>query len=177
MDIGEAVKAGDLGGYVENESNLSFEPGDEAWLFDDSICCGEAHVCKGAVLRDGSMAKDRAYISYEAELFGLSMAEDDAIVRGGLLSDFARVSGNGMLLQSTDTGYRPKASCHAAIYGKVIGNYLLSGDTVVIPGEEFHNDSPDRFYVFDNKRTVQRDAGRDEPEPKRIHRKSREQNR
>ena len=36
-DIGEDVKKGDLGGYVESESNLSFEPKDNAWLFDDSI--------------------------------------------------------------------------------------------------------------------------------------------
>ena len=39
-DIGSQVKAGDLGGFVEGESNLSSEPGDDAWLFDDAIAAG-----------------------------------------------------------------------------------------------------------------------------------------
>ena len=29
-DIGSEVKAGDLGGFVESEGNLSFDPGDDA---------------------------------------------------------------------------------------------------------------------------------------------------
>ena len=39
-DIGDKVKAGDLGGFVEREENLSFEPGDDAWIFDDAIAAG-----------------------------------------------------------------------------------------------------------------------------------------
>ncbi len=39
-DIGSEVKAGDLGGFVEGESNLSFETGDNAWIFDDAIAAG-----------------------------------------------------------------------------------------------------------------------------------------
>lgn len=30
-DIRPGVRAGDLGGFVESEHNLSFEPGDNAW--------------------------------------------------------------------------------------------------------------------------------------------------
>ena len=40
-DIGSDVKAGDMGGFVESESNLSFEQGDDAWIFDDAIAAGE----------------------------------------------------------------------------------------------------------------------------------------
>ena len=36
-DIGSEVKTGTLGGFVESEDNLSFRPGDDAWLFDDAI--------------------------------------------------------------------------------------------------------------------------------------------
>ena len=46
-DIGSEVKAGDLGGFVECESNLSVEPGDDAWIFDDAIACGESGVDQG----------------------------------------------------------------------------------------------------------------------------------
>ena len=39
-DIGEEVKAGDLGGFVETEANLSFEEGDDAWIFNDAVVAG-----------------------------------------------------------------------------------------------------------------------------------------
>ena len=39
-DIGTEVKAGDLGGFVEHEGNLSFEPGDDAWVYNDAIIAG-----------------------------------------------------------------------------------------------------------------------------------------
>ena len=43
-DIGENVKAGDLGGFVEGEHNLETELSDSAWIFDDAIACGSAYV-------------------------------------------------------------------------------------------------------------------------------------
>ena len=49
-DIGDRVKAGDLGGFAEREENLSFEPGDDAWIFDDAIAAGEGCVDKGSRL-------------------------------------------------------------------------------------------------------------------------------
>ena len=177
MDICESVKTGDLGGFVESESNLSFEPGDDAWLFDESICCGDAYVCKDAILRGGAIAKDKAYVSHGAVLSGTSLAEDDAVVRGALMTDSARVSGNGMLIQTPDTGYQPEAIGRAAVYGKVVGNFLLAGDTVVIPSEEFHNGSKDRIWLYDNKRTVQRETSRDELKPLRTRTRSQDKSR
>lgn len=176
-DIGETVKTGDLGGFVESESNLSSEPGDEAWLFGDSICCGNACVCKGAALRDNATARDNAYISHGAVLSGSSLAEDGAIICGALLAESARVSGNGMLIQSADTGYRPEAIGHAAIYGKIIGHYLLADDTVICPGEELHNDSKDRLWLYDGKRAVQRETSRDEQKPRRENKRAQEKSR
>lgn len=171
------VRVGDLGGFVENECNLSYEPGDGAWLFGDSICCGAAYVCKDAILRGSAIAKDRAHISRDAVLSGKSIAEDDAIVRGGRMADSARILGNGMLIQSPDTGYRPEAIGRVAVYGKVVGNFLLAGDTVVIPSEEFHNNSRDRIWLYDNKRTVQRETSRDELKPLRTRTRSQDKSR
>lgn len=176
-DIGDSVKSGDLGGYIESQSNLSFESGDDAWLFGGSVCCGDAYICKNAVLRDNAVAKDRAYVSHGASLSGSSIAEDDAIVRGALMAENARVSGSGMLIQSPDTGCCPEAIGRAAVYGKVIGDFLLAGDTVVVPGEEFHNDSKDLIWLYDNKRTVQRGTSRDVLTPTRTHPKSHDRSR
>jgi hypothetical protein len=126
-NIGISVKSGDLGGFVENERNLSCEPGDDAWLFGDSVYCGDAHVCKDAILRGSAIAKDKAYVSHGAVLSGKSLAEDDTTVRGARMADSARISGSGMLIQSPDTRYQPEAIGRAAVYGKVVGNFLLAG--------------------------------------------------
>ena len=55
-DIGKKVKAGELGGFVESERNLSFEAGDDAWIFDDAIACNDAYVDKGSSLFGESVA-------------------------------------------------------------------------------------------------------------------------
>ena len=54
----EDVKAGDLGGYVEKEENLS-QYGD-AWAFDDAQVSGNALVCDNAQVRDYAWAFDDA---------------------------------------------------------------------------------------------------------------------
>ena len=43
-DVGIEVRAGDLGGFVEGEFNLSQEADDASWIFDDAIACGESSV-------------------------------------------------------------------------------------------------------------------------------------
>ena len=55
-DIRPDIKAGDLGGFVESERNLSFEVGDDAWIFDDAIACNDAYVDKGSSLFGESVA-------------------------------------------------------------------------------------------------------------------------
>lgn len=43
QDVGDQVKAGDLGGFVEGESNLATDPSNCAWIFDDAIAAGNAY--------------------------------------------------------------------------------------------------------------------------------------
>ena len=61
-DIGDEVKNGDLGGFAESERNLSFEQGDNAWIFDNAISCNKAKVDKGSSLRGAAIACENAYI-------------------------------------------------------------------------------------------------------------------
>lgn len=42
--VNEWIAAGDLGGYVQSERNLSQEG--ECWIYDDAVCCGEAVIQK-----------------------------------------------------------------------------------------------------------------------------------
>ena len=164
-DIGSEVKAGDLGGFVEGESNLSFETGDNAWIFDDAIAAGVGCVDKGSVLRERAIVCCCAYASHGTEMSGDSRAEDDAYIRGARLSRCARVSGNGMVLQSPTTKAAPILTGSCSVYGKVIGDVTLTGTAVVISGEAILNESLDTLIIDDRGRTIIRAPSRDELAP------------
>ena len=165
-DIGSEIKAGDLGGFVESEGNLSFETGDNAWIFDDAIAAGEGHVDKGSVLRERAIVCGCAYASHGTEMSGDSRAEDDAYIRGARLSRCARVSGNGMVLQSPTTKAAPILTGSCSVYGKVMGDVMLAGSVVVISDETISNDSLDTLSIDERGRTILRAPSRDELAPR-----------
>lgn len=164
-DVSAEVRAGDLGGFVESESNLSFEPDDTAWIFDDAIACNDAYVDKGAVLRGEAVVCDNAYISMGAVLSGHTRAEDNAYIRGAVLSASARASGFSMILNDKDTMGVPILSGHCTVYGKVSGDVRLTGSALVISGEEIRNDTLDTLVISGKNRSVIRDSSRDELAP------------
>ena len=165
-DIGSEIKAGDLGGFVESEGNLSFEAEDDAWIFNDAIAAGEGHVDKGSVLRERAIVCGCAYASHGTEMSGDSRAEDDAYIRGARLSRCARVSGNGMVLQSPTTKASPILTGSCAVYGKVMGDVMLAGSVVVISDETISNDSLDTLSIDERGRTILRAPSRDELAPR-----------
>ena len=165
-DIGSEIKAGDLGGFVECEGNLSFETGDDAWIFDDAIAAGEGCVDKGSVLRERAIVCGCAYASHGTEMSGDSRAEDDAYIRGARLSRCARVSGSGMVLQSPTTKAAPILTGSCSVYGKVMGDVMLAGSVVVISDETISNDSLDTLSIDERGRTILRTPSRDELTPR-----------
>jgi len=164
-DIGSEIKAGDLGGFVESEGNLSFEAEDDAWIFNYAIAAGEGHVYKGSVLRERAIVCGCAYASHGTEMSGDSRAEDDAYIRGARLSRCARVSGNGMVLQSPTTKAAPILTGSCSVYGKVMGDVMLAGSVVVISDETISNDSLDTLSIDEWGRTVLRAPSRDKLTP------------
>ena len=48
IDVNEKVPEGTLGGFVENENNLSQEG--TCWIYDDAICCENGEVKEEAAL-------------------------------------------------------------------------------------------------------------------------------
>lgn len=168
QDIGTEVRAGDLGGFVESESNLSFEPGDNAWIFDNAIVCNNAYVDKGSCLRGEAVACDNAYVSHGSVMTGHSRAEDDAYIRGAVLSAHARASGRSMILHAQDTLAVPLLSGQCAVYGKVSGDVRLTGTALVISGEEICNDTLDTLLISGKSRSVIRSSSRDQLAPKKT---------
>lgn len=68
------VKAGDLGGWVEKEENLSQEG--DCWVFDD------AQVFNNAGVFDNAMVYNKAEVSGNAQVYGDTRVSGGAIVYG-----------------------------------------------------------------------------------------------
>lgn len=89
------IIVGDLGGYIEKESNLSHD--DNCWVADDACIYGSARVY------------DNAYVSDNAHVFGNARVYDNARIL-----DNANVYGNARVY---DRAYAYKNAC---IYGNAI---------------------------------------------------------
>ena len=167
-DIGKNVKAGDLGGFVESESNLAVAPEDTAWIFDDAIACGSAYVDQGSILHDNAIACDRAYISHSSVLSSSTRAEDDAYLRGAVMNGSARVSGCAQIISVPGRFGTPLLSGHCQVYGIVRGDVRVTGTAVILPGEEVQNDTTHTFVLTGTGRSVIRGRSRESLVPNRT---------
>lgn len=181
-DVGIEVRAGDLGGFVEGEFNLSQEQGDSSWIFDDAIAAGCASVDKDSCLRDEAVACEEAYVTQRSALSGHARAEESAYIRGSVLYEYARASGSAMVLNTPGTGKYPKLSGHCTVYGTVAGAVQVAGTAMVLWEEKIRNNSRDTLVLDGKGRSIIRDESRDELKPsrqppkvqKKEHKKERE---
>ena len=160
-DIGDEVKAGDLGGFVESEDNLSFKPGDKAWIFDNAISCNNATVDKNSSLRGEAIACENAYISGGTKLFDCARAEDHAYICGGVIKGRARISDCARVLLSSDKTMLPTLSDNCIVYGTVSGNVRIEGQAVILRNEEIYHDIPETRVIRESGRSIIRDPARD----------------
>lgn len=68
------VKAGDLGGWIEKEVNLSHDG--NAWVYDD------AKVCDNAYVHGNAIVYGNAYLRGHAKVYGNAKVYENAIVCG-----------------------------------------------------------------------------------------------
>lgn len=117
IDFGD-VKAGDLGGYVEKEENLS--------QYGDAWVSGNALVRGNALVSGNALVYDNAWVSGDALVCGNAQVSDNAQVSGN-----ARVCGNAWVCDN------------ARVYGNawVYGN----ADYIYLKGFGSHNRSTTMF--------------------------------
>jgi len=109
------VKAGDLGGWIQKERNLS-EDGD-CWVADEAKVLAEAHVRGNAQISgnaealDYAIIRDNAQVKDNARMIGETIAEGNAVVcgkanllQGVHIKDYAQVGGCAFLDQYTELG-------------------------------------------------------------------------
>lgn len=94
------VEAGELGGWVESEKNLSqsgdcwiameakayggAEIGDSAILTRKAIACGNSTICNDTLVSDESIIRGFTYLYGDVEVYGKSVIDGDARLHGNV---------------------------------------------------------------------------------------------
>ena len=78
------VKAGDIGGFIQNETNLSYDGNcwiyDNARVYGDARVFGNARVCGNASIYDDALVFGNARVFDNAQVYGNAQVFDDAWV-------------------------------------------------------------------------------------------------
>ena len=114
------VKAGDLGGYVESEKNLSHDG--DCWVYDDAAVCCDAVVKDNAKVKGTSIVKASAIVSDNAVVYG------DARIK-----DYARVCDNAKVgtLPDNEISRHQRNTVIIEGYGTVSGSAEVVGEVVI----------------------------------------------
>ena len=89
------VKAGDLGGWLETEENLSRDSA--AWVTGEAWVMGRAYVTDSALVTDSAHVMGAALVTDSARVMGKAWVMGTACVTGK-----ACVSGNARVMKSSD---------------------------------------------------------------------------
>lgn len=121
------VEKGDLGGWIEHESNLD----DSGWVFDQGKVHGHARVFDNAIVAENATVHGNARVSGlsqilgQTQVFGDAWVFDQAIVHGR-----AWLYGNTKLFGQAQVSGKAEISGNAVIQGKVVvGDNAVIGDS------------------------------------------------
>lgn len=121
-DFGD-VKAGDQGGWVESEKNLSHEG--KCWVYDESAVFGRASVLGNSKVKNESMIYDSACVDSGAvinnsEVFGSAQVSGFAqVAKGSLVYQRALIAGSAKV-------FNAEIGAHIATFeGVIIGAQIL----------------------------------------------------
>ena len=117
------IKAGDLGGFIENERNLSHE--DNAWV------SGNAKVIDNARVSDNALVSGETWVGGNARVDGNARVSGEAWVGGN-----ARVSGNARVIDNARVSGYAKVGGKAIVGGEaLVSGYAKVGGKAIVGGE------------------------------------------
>ena len=109
VDLCNGVKAGELGGYIEKEENLS--QSGNAWVGGDARVTDNARVTGNAQVAGEAQVRDNAWVSGDAHVAGKVHVAGNAHVAGkawvSKSADLLQITGLGTVHRTT-TVYRTK---------------------------------------------------------------------
>ena len=126
------VHAGDLGGFIENELNLSHDR--DTWVYGNAWAYGEARVYGNALVSGEARVYGNALVSGDARVYGNALVSGDARVEGkALVGGDALVYGKALVGGNAWAYGKALVGGNAWAYGeaRVYGNALVSGDARV----------------------------------------------
>lgn len=110
------VKAGELGGWVEKEHNLSHEG--DCWVEDNASVYGHARVRDNAQVSENARVYGNAIVYGSACVYGSAQVYGSAWVYGNtLVFDNAKVYGDAQVYGDANVFGDAKVYCFAKVYG------------------------------------------------------------
>jgi carbonic anhydrase/acetyltransferase-like protein (isoleucine patch superfamily) len=159
------IKEGELGGWIESESNLSHEGnawvGDNAKVIDKARVSGNAMVYGNAYVGENACVCGNACVSENAKIFLNAWVGDNAKVYGAAwvsergkvygtakVYGIAKVYGNAEVYGNARVGENAMVSGDAEVYSnaRVFGNAHVEGNAIVYGNARVCNDSD--YLVF-----------------------------
>lgn len=153
------VKAGDLGGYVENENNLS-QMGN-CWIYDNAKVYGNARVYDNAYVFDNASVYVDACVYGNAQVSGRAHVYDNAkIYDNAQVFNNAHIYGNAYVYDSAwifDNARvfdRAQVSSNAQVSGNthIFGNAHISGDAIIKKDSDYivfkNSWSSGRYFTY-----------------------------
>ena len=155
------VKAGDLGGLVASEGNLSQEG--TCWIYnnaivsdnaivsgnarvsDNALVYGNARVYDNALVYDNARVYDNAHISGNSRVSGNAHVSGKALVYGNaLVSGNARISGNAHVSDNVIVYGNACISGNARVSGnaRISGNAIIYGNAEISASSDYLTISP-----------------------------------
>lgn len=123
------VKAGELGGWIQCEENLSHEG--TAWVFDNACVMDSGKIVNSAKVYDTAIVRDKAVVAGTAVVCEHALIRDTTTVFGHAL-----VGGNAIAGGTSGIFGNAHVDGHAYIRGdaKIYEDAVVTGDTTVITG-------------------------------------------
>ena len=145
-DFGD-VKKGDLGGFVEKESNLSQKG--NCWICNDARVFDDATIYGNAEIYGNARVYDNAEVSGDAKVFSNAVIYDNAEIFGK-----ASIYGNARVCGNADIYGNARIYGNAFIYGdaQVFGKARVCGNVEIFDKAKVGDDAEvfDSAKVFSN---------------------------
>lgn len=119
------VKAGELGGWIEKEENLSHEG--ESWAYKDAIICENAKVKENAIISENAVVRENAIISGNAQIHGNAQIYGCSKIHGD-----AEIFGNAIVYGHSEVSETTRICGDVVVYNSnIYGDTVLRSETVL----------------------------------------------
>ena len=130
------IKAGDLGGYIESEDNLSHEG--NCWIYDGAMVTDQAQISGNAILRENCWVSGNSRVWGDTQVIGnVEISEDAKVSENAWVYGDTRVSGTARIFGNA----RVSGHSHVSGLAWVYGDAHISGDAQIFGNARVYGDA------------------------------------